>query len=201
MNNAQNTAAQSADAVIAPATNAVASILTAQQVQRILMTRRLIDDTMVGQRIDKGLAIVGRGNATKNMEEPRVVYNTNAMRRNAMAEAAKYLRDGKLAESIGDQEAAQQAFRLALNTGVITFSQPADWTPFPANALITAHVESFIIKAGPDAGKTGLSIGSVKLIPGVTLASDANSWADLLGDDPAAPATSVPQGLNAASAI
>lgn len=167
--------------------------LTLEQVQRILTSRKIIDQTFVGQVIDKGLRIVGKGNATKNTENPRVVYNTNAMRRSAMAEAAGHVRAALASAAIGDDYAVQEAFRQALNVGVLSFSMPADWEQFPANAMITAMVDEFTISSGPDAGKKGIGLGTIRLMPGVTAKAEADTWADLFGE---ADDTSVPNAAN-----
>lgn len=176
---------QATNTTAAPITN-----LTAEQVGRILTSRKIVDQTMVGSVIDKGLRIVGKGNATKDAENPRIVYNTNAMRRGAMAEAAAHLRNGISCVAIGDNEGAQEAFRLALNAGVLTFSLPADWEQFHANAMVTAVVDEFTIQSGADAGKKGIGLSNVRLVPGVTVKAEADSWAALFGEEAAA--TSVP---------
>lgn len=157
------------------------SILSIDQVTRILRTRKIVDHTMAGSFISKGLRIVGQGNKTKDVDNQRIVYNTNAMRKDAMAEAAAHLRAANQCLAIGDNEGAQEAMRLALNVGVLSFSHPVEgWTPFPAGALITAVISSFTIKAGPDAGKTGIGLDSVKLAPSVALTGDGAGWDALL---------------------
>lgn len=176
----QATATTTAPAIAQPAQ----SNLSAEQVMRILRTRKIVDHTMAGSFINKGLRIVGQGNKTKDVDNQRLVYNTNAMRRDAMAIAAAHLRNGQQALAIDDNEGAQEAFRQALNIGVLSFSHPVEgWEPFPAGALITAVVSSFTIKAGPDAGKTGIGLDQVRLAPSVALAGDATGWDALLAAD------------------
>lgn len=163
------------------------------QVLRILRSRKLIKANYAGQMIESGLRIVGRGNATKSLDNPRVVYNTNAMRDTAMVEAAAHLRNAQVAESIGDIDGAQAAYRSALNAGVISFSLPADWNQLSPDALITAKVDSFTIKTGADAGKTGVGFTDVRVLPGIKLENDANAWDLLMAGDGT--------GIDAANAI
>ncbi len=167
---------------------------TIEQVDRILRTRKFVSHDMIGYQITEGLRIVGQGHATK--DNTKVVYNTNAMRKDAVIQAKAYMRDAKLAASIGDNEALQVALQAALNTGVITFSLKAEWTQFPANSVIHASLQAFTIKDGPDAGKQGVGLNSVRLAPTVGLKADADIW----GDD--APASSVPaEELTAAAQL
>lgn len=166
-----------------PAPSTSGKALEYAQVLRILRSRKLIKASYAGQMIESGLRIVGRGNATKSVDNPRVVYNTNAMRDTAMVEAAAHLRNAQTAESIGDFDGAQAAYRDALNAGVISFSLPADWNQFNPDALITAKVDSFVIKTGADAGKTGVGFTDVRALPGIKLENDANAWDLLMAGD------------------
>lgn len=151
------------------------SLLTIEQVQRILTTRKFIDPSMVGMEITQGLRIVGQGQPTK--DQARVVYNTNAMRKSSAVIAMAHVRNAKLALATGATiEEVQEALTAALNEGVITFSLDASWTQLPAQASIVARVDSFTIKSGPQAGQTGIGIGSVRLAPSVKLTSAADVW-------------------------
>ena len=168
----------------APRTN-----LTIEQVQRILTSRRFIDHSHVGMEITQGLRIVGSGQPTKDAK--RVVYNTNAMRKDAMVLAMAHVRNAKMAIATGaTNDEVQEALTAALNEGVITFSLDASWTQFPANSSIHARVDSFTIKSGPQAGQTGIGIGSVRLAPTVALKSEAALWN--FDDEPAVDGNSVP---------
>lgn len=166
-----NTPSTTAAAPQAPVTT-----YTIEQVDRILRTRRFVDHSMIGMQITEGLRIVGQGHPTK--DSTKVVYNTNAMRKDAVIQAKAFLRDAKLAASIGDNEALQSSLQSALNVGVITFSLKAEWTQFSANAVIHASLQAFTIKDGPDAGKTGVGLSSIRLAPSVGLKADADIWAD-----------------------
>ena len=149
--------------------------LTIEQVQRILTTRKFIDPSMVGMEITQGLRIVGQGQPTKDGK--RVVYNTNAMRKSSAVQAMAHVRNAKMALATGASiDEVQEALTAALNEGVITFSLDSSWAQFPAQASIVARVDSFTIKSGPQAGQTGIGIGSVRLAPSVKLTSTADVW-------------------------
>lgn len=130
---------------------------------------------MVGMEITQGLRIVGQGQPTKDSK--RVVYNTNAMRKSSAVQAMAHVRNAKMALATGASiDEVQEALTAALNEGVITFSLDSSWAQFPAQASIVARVDSFTIKSGPQAGQTGIGIGSVRLAPSVKLTSTADVW-------------------------